>query len=154
MQGLAVIGIWLPALSFAHIGLSSEQDVFDAAIMACTGILFFSPILIWSMQNRVMHIQEQSQKAGRVSRASFYATIPHVSLAEECVTMRGVLHSADGPAHQKQWARALAVHQLHLNLIAITFALISPVGSLGIISGVTVDVAGKTNALANRRLTR
>jgi hypothetical protein len=81
--------------------------------MASTGILF-GPILIWSMQNSVRHIEEQSAKA----QPLFFGTIPRVSLVEESVTIRREFWSSNSPVLRQQWARTLAVHQFHLNLIA------------------------------------
>jgi hypothetical protein len=144
VQGLAIIGFWLPALSLAHIGFSSEGNVFNAIVTAATGILFFGPILVWSMQNSVMHVDEQSRKAGRISRSYFYGTIPYVTPAEEYETIRSMLRSEDGPFTQKQWAQGLAVHVLHLNIIAAILTLMSLVGSLGILSGISLNATGKS----------
>jgi hypothetical protein len=151
IQGLTVIGIWYPALSLEHIGLSSEQSRFSVAAMAVTGILFFGPLLIWTMQNSVKHVEEQSRKARRRSNSYFFGTIPAVTLGEECSIVRRMLHSTDGPVTQRQWARAIAVHQLHLNVIGYALTIISLVGSIGILGGITL--AKRTGPIPNGRPT-
>lgn len=138
VQGLTVIGVWFPALIMEHIGFSSDQSWFSAAAMAVTGILFFGPLLIWTMQNSVKHVEEQSGKARRPSSSRFFATIPAVSLGEECSIVRRMVRSPDGPVTPRQWARAIAVHQLHLNVIGYALAFISLVGSIGIMGSITV----------------
>jgi hypothetical protein len=152
IQGLAVIGVWLPSLSIEHIGISTQARFFYSAVVACTGMLFFGPLLVWSMQNSVNHIHEQSQKADRVSKSFFFGTIPYVSRREERVTLSAMLRSADGPAQQEDWARALSVHQLHLNILAICLAFISIIGSFGILSGISIDTAGRTGTAVSKRL--
>jgi hypothetical protein len=56
---------------------------------------------------------------------------------------RSLLRDRGGPVEQKHWAGALAVHQLHLNLIAIAIAVVSLVGALGILVLVITDFASE-----------
>jgi hypothetical protein len=152
IQGLTVIGVWYPALSLEHIGVSSAPSRYSAAAMAVTGILFFGPLLIWTMQNSVKHVDEQSRKARRRSGSYFFGTLPAVSAGEECSIARRMAYSADGPVTPRQWARAIAVHQLHLNIIGYALTIISLVGSIGILGGITF--AKKTGAIPNGHASR
>jgi hypothetical protein len=142
VQALTAIGIWLPALTAAHIGLTSNSGFFDTAVMAGTGMLFFSPTFIWTLRNSVRHVNEQSEKAERRSPTWFYGTLPYVSANEEREVALALLRDRDGPVEQEQWAAALAAHQLHLNLIALGIAVASIVGTLGIVRSFAPEAAG------------
>lgn len=143
IQGLAAVGIWLPSLTLAHIGLSSQDRLFNTLLMTGTVMLFFIPMFTWTLRNSVKHVLEQSQKADRRSPTLFYGTLPYVSLREEERVAKNLLSGREGPVDQKHWAAALAVHQLHLNLIAIAVALISFVGALGVLVLIVTDFASE-----------
>lgn len=133
IQGLVAIGIWLPSLAVAHIGLSSSNSFFSTAVMASTGMLLFIPTFIWTLQNSVRHINGQSRKANRLPLSLLYGTLPYVSLQEEKKIFQSLFRSRKGPIRQKEWARSLASHQLHLNLIALAVAVVSFGGVLGMV---------------------
>lgn len=143
VQSLSVVAIWLPSLTIAHIGISGHYNMFNTAAMAATGILFFAPIFMLSLRNAVRHIDEQSSKAQRPSRSVLFGTLPYVSADEEKATVTSFLRSKDGPVSQQEWARAVAVNQLHLSIISIVIVLVSIIGSLGVISGFTSDASTK-----------
>lgn len=142
IQGLTAIGIWLPSLALVHIGLSSPNRFFNTAVMALTGMLLFVPTFIWSLHNSVRHVDGQSRKAKRPPRSLFYGTLPYVSLREERQVIQSLLRSPEGPVDQKAWARALASHQLHLNLIALTVAVVSFGGTVGILIYISRNASG------------
>jgi hypothetical protein len=143
IQGLTTVGIWIPSLALAHIGLSSQDRFFNTTLMTGTVMLFFVPMFTWTLRNSVKHVREQSKKAHRQSPTLFYGTLPYVSLHEERVIARNILRDREGPVKQKYWAAALAVHQLHLNLVAIAIALISLVGALGVLVLIITDFASE-----------
>lgn len=130
ISGLITIGIWLPSLALAHIGLSSHKDFFNASVMAFTGMLLFIPTFIWTMRNSVRYVNQQSEKAGRVTRSLLYGTLPYVSLREERQVLRNLFRSQSGPVQQDDWSKYLSSHQLHLNLIALAVALVSVGGAV------------------------
>jgi hypothetical protein len=142
IQGLIAIGIWLPALALVHVGLSSPNRFFNAAVMALTGMLLFVPTFIWTLHNSVRHVNGQSRKADRPPRSLFYGTLPYVSVREERQVIQSLLRSDKGPVRQKDWARSLASHQLHLNLIALTLAAVSFGGTVGILIYMTRSASG------------
>lgn len=149
VQGLTIIGIWLPSLALAHIGLARHADIFNSAVMACTGILFFTPVFVRSLRNSVRHIDEQSIKAGRLSRGMFFGTLPYVSLIDEKETAKSFLWSGDGPVSQQEWANAVAVNQLHLSVISMLIGIVSIIGSLGVFSSIASDAAAKGGLALN-----
>ena len=100
IQGLTAIGIWLPALVLVHVGLSSPNRFFNAAVMALTGMLLFVPTFIWTLRNSVRHVDGQSRKAHRPPRSLFYGTLPYVSLREERQVIQSLLRSNKGPVRQ------------------------------------------------------
>jgi hypothetical protein len=133
ISGLLAIGVWLPSLAVAHIGLSSRSELINTAVMAFTGILLFVPTFIWTLRNSVRYVNKQSEKAYQPTRALMYGILPYVSLREEKQVLQSLLESRKGPIQQKEWARSLSSHQLHLNLIALAVALVSVGGGLGIV---------------------
>ena len=150
IEGLTTIGIWLPSLALAHIGLSSLNDFFNTAVMAITGMLLFIPTFIWALRNSVRHVDGQSRKASRPPRSLFYGTLPYVSLREEKQVARSLVRGRRGPVRQKEWARALASHQLHLNLIALAVALVSLGGMLGMLIYITRNEPRSRNPKAGQ----
>lgn len=146
IEGLAAIGIWIPALALAHIGLGSRDGALNTILLVGTVMVFFIPMFTWALQTSIKHVKEQSRKANRTTATLFYGTLPYVSAAEERDVAQSLLKSRDGPVDQKQWAAAIAVHQLHLNLIAIAISLISVVGTLGVLVLVINDFAIKDQA--------
>lgn len=142
IQGLTAIGIWLPSLALVHIGLSSPNRFFNTAVMALTGMLLFVPTFIWTLHNSVRHVDGQSSKAHRPPRSLFYGTLPFVSLREEKQVIQSLLRSDEGPVQQKEWARSLASHQLHLNLIALAVAVVSFGGTVGIVIYISRSTSG------------
>jgi hypothetical protein len=142
IQGLTAIGIWLPSLALVHIGLSSPNRFFNTAVMALTGMLLFVPTFIWTLHNSVRHVNGQSRKAHRPPRSLFFGTLPYVSLHEERRVIRSLLKSDEGPVRQKDWARSLASHQLHLNLIALAVVVVSFGGTVGILIYITRSTSG------------
>jgi hypothetical protein len=133
LSGLITIGIWLPSLAVAHIGLSSYNGFFNTAVMAFTGMLLFIPTFIWTLRNSVRYVNQQSEKGCRPTYSLLYGTLPYVSLCEEKQVIKRLLTSRRGPIQQRDWARSLSSHQLHLNLIAIAVAFVSVGGGLGVL---------------------
>jgi hypothetical protein len=127
------------------------------AVLQLTWVLDDRPRLTWVLPRphhlsfagwyHVAHMEEQSRKAGRESRNFFCNMFPVVSASEERETDRGMFWSEDGPATQGDWAKVLTVHQSHLNIIATAFSLVSLIGSFGIISGITIDLASKAKSM-------
>ena len=146
IQGLMAIGIWLPALTVAHIGLSSHNSIFNSAVMAFTGMWLFVPIFIWTLRNSVRYVNQQSIKASRPPRSWFYGTLPHVSPDEEKEVIRSLFIDHDGPTGQRDWSRSLATHQLHLNLISLAVTTVSLGGGLGILLYIKGPIAPRSRS--------
>lgn len=134
LQLLVVLGIWLPVSALTRAG-----GHVGGVVLACTGMLFFGPVFFLSLRNSVLHIEEQSHKAGRKHSSILFGTFPRVSRAEEIETLKAMVTAKEGPDTQSKWATVVAVHQLHLNVLALGMALISAVGALPFLGGVRDD---------------
>jgi hypothetical protein len=136
---LVVFGFWLPFQSLSRSNLDSGVELVGPIVLACTGMLFYSSAFFMAVRNSVQHIAEQSAKAGRPHRAMFFNSLPVVSPAEEAATLRMMFTKSTGPATQREWASVLAVHQLHLNVLAMLLTVVSVLGALPFSNNVRDD---------------
>ncbi len=130
MHLVVLLGIWLPVAALARVDPQTAWNWVSAIMLACTGMLFFSPIFFLSLRNSVEHVEEQSLKASRVHDAWLLGSLPAISAYEERSVVRSMLLEKDGPSTQVEWARAIAVHQFHVNILALLIVLVSMVGVL------------------------
>lgn len=135
MYLLASLGVWLPFAAVLRVVRDDRAGLASSFVLATTGMVFFSGIFVFSLQNSVQHVVEQSNKAGRPVEAWLFGTIPVVSRKEQAESLASLVSSADGPASQLQWASTLAAHQQRQNVLAIGLCFTSLAGVVAFVAG-------------------
>ncbi len=129
LQLLVAVGMWLPFSAIIRINPATPSLASGIAVAASV-LLLFTPVFFVALRNSVAHIGEQSRKASRPHAITAWGVLPAVAVSEETSTLRAMFASREGPRTQREWASVLAVHQLHLNVLALAMGVVSLLGLL------------------------